>query len=144
MRLLDIGEVSERAGVAPSTLRYYEEIGLIASVTRHGLRRQFGPEVLLQLKLIALGKMAGFSLDTIGAMFGPGGGFELPRDVLLDKAEAIDRQVRELAALAETLRHIARCKAPSHLECPSFRKLLAAAGRDGTPAKMRRFKAEPA
>ncbi|MCX5478218.1 helix-turn-helix domain-containing protein [Kaistia geumhonensis] len=143
MHLLDIGEVAARAGVAPSTLRYYEEIGLIASVSRHGLRRQFGPEVLLQLKLIALGKMAGFPLETIGAMFGSAGGFELPRDRLLDKAEAIDLQVRELAALAETLRHIARCKAPSHLECPSFRKLLAAAGRDETPGKgNRRFSAE--
>ena len=38
MRDLDIGEVGRRAGVPPSTLRYYEEKGLIRSVGRRGLR----------------------------------------------------------------------------------------------------------
>ena len=37
MKLLDIGEVARRSGVSVSTLRYYEEIGLIESVGRHGL-----------------------------------------------------------------------------------------------------------
>ena len=49
MKFLDIGEVAARTGIKPSALRYYEEAGLIASVSRHGLRRQFPPEVLLQL-----------------------------------------------------------------------------------------------
>ncbi|WP_260440806.1 MerR family DNA-binding transcriptional regulator, partial [Pseudomonas aeruginosa] len=39
MRQLDIGEVARRSGVPASTLRYYEEKGLIASSGRHGLRR---------------------------------------------------------------------------------------------------------
>ena len=70
MKFLDIGEVAQRSGLKPSTLRYYEEAGLIASVTRIGLRRQFPAEVLLQLKLIAMGKSAGFSLEEIAGMFG--------------------------------------------------------------------------
>ena len=41
MELLDIGEVSAQSGVKPSALRYYEEAGLISSVARHGLRRQW-------------------------------------------------------------------------------------------------------
>ena len=49
MKLLDIGEVSARTGLPASALRYYEEIGLISSVSRHGLRRQFAPEAVLQL-----------------------------------------------------------------------------------------------
>lgn len=125
MKFLDIGEVAARSGIKPSALRYYEEAGLIRSVTRHGLRRQFPPEVLLQLKLILLGKNAGFSLDEIGAMFGRDGLPDLQRSAFTDKADAIDRQIAELQALSETLRHIAHCPAPSHLECPSFRTLLA-------------------
>ncbi|MGH1454563.1 MAG: MerR family DNA-binding transcriptional regulator [Paracoccaceae bacterium] len=35
MKLLDIGEVSRKAGIPASTLRYYDEIGLSSSV---GLR----------------------------------------------------------------------------------------------------------
>ena len=33
MKMMDIGEVARRAGVQPSTLRYYEEIGLAEKVT---------------------------------------------------------------------------------------------------------------
>ena len=60
MKLLDIGEVAAKSGLQPSALRHYEEAGLIAPVARHGLRRQFEPQVLMQLKLIAMGKSAGF------------------------------------------------------------------------------------
>lgn len=124
MKFLDIGEVAEKSGIKPSALRYYEEAGLIQSVARHGLRRQFPPEVLLQLKLIVLGKSAGFSLTQIGEMFGTNGLPDLPRAVFHEKANAIDRQISELTTLRDTLRHIADCPAPSHMECPSFKKLI--------------------
>lgn len=132
MKFLDIGEVAARTGIKPSALRYYEEAGLIASVSRHGLRRQFPPEVLLQLKMIAMGKSAGFSLEEIAGMFGRNGLPDLPRDLLRQKAEHIDQQIAELMALRETLRHIADCSAPSHMECPTFRRLMhRAIKRDG-------------
>ncbi|WP_417767591.1 helix-turn-helix domain-containing protein [Stappia sp.] len=129
MKFLDIGEVAERSGMRPSALRYYEEIGLISSIARSGLRRQFPPEVLLQLKLIAMGKSAGFSLDEISGMFGRNGAPDLPRGLLHEKADELDRQIGELAALRDTLRHVADCPAPSHMECPTFRRLVDAAGR---------------
>ncbi|MEX6725372.1 helix-turn-helix domain-containing protein [Parapedomonas caeni] len=131
MKFLDIGEVSARSGVKPSALRYYEDIGLIASVSRHGLRRQFGAEVLLQLKLIAMGKLAGFALDEIAAMFGKAGAPVLPRAVLHQKADDLDRQIHGLTALRDTLRHVADCPAPSHMECPTFRRLVEVAGKRG-------------
>lgn len=129
MKFLDIGEVSEGSGIRPSALRYYEEVGLISSIARNGLRRQFPPEVLLQLKLIALGKSAGFSLDEISGMFGKNGTPDLPRAVLHEKADELDRQIRGLTALRDTLRHVADCPAPSHMECPTFRRLVNVAGR---------------
>ncbi|SFQ49070.1 helix-turn-helix domain-containing protein [Nitratireductor indicus] len=137
MKFLDIGEVAAQSGVKPSALRYYEEIGLISSVSRHGLRRQFVSEVLLQLNLIAMGKTAGFSLDEIAGMFGRNGMPDLPRDVLHAKADAIDRKILELSALRDTLRHVADCPAPSHMECPTFRRLVSLAG---TPRKTKVFK----
>jgi DNA-binding transcriptional MerR regulator len=128
---LDIGEVSARTGVRPSALRYYEEIGLITSVARHGLRRQFSVEVLLQLRLIAWGQLAGFSLGEIAGMFGRNGAPDLPREVLHEKADRLDRQIRELTALRDTLRHVAECPAPTHMECPTFRRLIETAGQSG-------------
>lgn len=131
MKFMDIGEVAAQSGIKPSALRYYEEAGLIASISRHGLRRQFPPEVLLQLKLIAMGKAAGFSLDEIGAMFGRNRLPNIPRDVIHAKADAIDQKIRELMALRDTLRHVADCPAPSHMECPTFRRLVDVAGKLG-------------
>ena len=129
MKNLDIGEVSAKSGFSPSALRYYEEAGLISSISRHGLRRQFPPEVLLQLRLISMGKSAGFSLEEISGMFGRNGMPDLPRAVLRNKADEIDRKIHELTALRDTLRHVADCRAPSHMECPTFRRLVDVTGK---------------
>ena len=127
MRDLDIGEVAQRAGVPASTLRYYEEKGLIASTGRRGLRRLFGAGVVERLALIALGRAAGFSLDEIALMFASDGKPRIDRQMLAAKADEIDKKVRELTAMRDGLRHAVACKAPSHMECPTFRRLLSAA-----------------
>ncbi len=133
---LDIGEVARRAGVPASTLRFYEEKGLIAATGRRGLRRQYDPAVLERLALIALGRAAGFSLDEIARiMFAPDGQPRIDRQMFASKAEELDRRIQELGVLRDSLRHAAACPAPSHLECPTFRRLLKdAAGGDGMRA----------
>ena len=127
MRDLDIAEVAQRSGIPASTLRFYEEKGLIASIGRRGLRRLFDPGVLEQLALIALGRAAGFSLDEIALMFAPDGRPRINRQMLTAKAEELDRTIRKLSAMRDGLRHAATCRAPSHMECPSFRRFLRAA-----------------
>ncbi|MFY0580733.1 helix-turn-helix domain-containing protein [Cystobacter fuscus] len=127
MKDLDITEVARRSGVPASTLRFYEEKGLIASVGRRGLRRLFEPGVLERLALIALGRAAGFSLEEIALMFAPDGRPRIDRQLLVAKAEQLDRTIRELSAMRDGLRHAAACRAPSHMECPTFRRLLRAA-----------------
>jgi DNA-binding transcriptional MerR regulator len=134
MRNLDIAEVAERSGVPPSTLRFYEEKGLIRSVGRRGLRRTFDPGVLQRLGLIAMGRAAGFSLEEIARMFAPDGRPRIDRQKLSAKAEELDQTIRELTVMRDGLRHAARCTAPSHMECPKFRRMLraAASGAFGT------------
>ena len=134
---MDITEVARRSGVPASTLRFYEEKRLIASIGRHGLRRLFDPGVLERLALIALGRRAGFTLDEIARMFGPDGRPRIDRRMLADKANELDRTIRRLRAIRRTLLHAAACPAPSHMECPTFRRLLraAASGAIGAPAK---------
>ena len=124
---MDIAQVARQSGLPASTLRYYEEKGLIASVGRDGLRRRFAPGVLDQLALIALGQAAGFSLDEIGAMFAPDGRPSIDRRLLAAKADEIDGMVKRLKAMSNGLRHAAECPAPSHAECPTFQRLLRAA-----------------
>ena len=124
MRDLDIGEVAKRAGIPASTLRFYEEKGLVASVGRRGLRRQYDRDVLERLALIALGRSAGFSLDEIARMFAPDGRLQVDRPMLVNKADELDLTIRKLGAMRDGLRHAAACRAPSHMECPTFRRLL--------------------
>lgn len=127
MKDLDIAEVSDRSGVPASTLRFYEEKGLIRSIGRRGLRRVFEPDVLVRLTLIALGQAAGFSLDEIKSMFGPKGVPQINRKMLADKADVLDKSIREMSAMRDGLRHAAVCPAPNHFECPTFRRLIRAA-----------------
>lgn len=136
---LDIAEVAHRAGVPASTLRFYEEKGLIASTGRRGLRRQYDPGVLERLALIALGRTAGFSLDEIAHMFAPDGQPRIDRHMLSDKADELDHRIRELSVLRDSLRHAAACPAPSHLECPTFRRLIDAAASGSVAAPGRRL-----
>jgi DNA-binding transcriptional MerR regulator len=124
---MDIAEVAKRTGVPASTLRYYEKKGLIASTGRQGIRRRFAAGVLDQLALISLGQAAGLSLDEIRAMLLPNGEPNIDRQLLLKKAEEIDALIKRLRAMSHGLRHAAACPAPSHAECPSFKKLLKAA-----------------
>ena len=124
---MDIAEVARQSGVPASTLRFYEEKGLIGSVGREGLRRRFAPGVLDQLALIALGQSAGFSLDEIRGMFSPEGKPSINRKMLAAKAGELDAMIKRLRAMSNGLRHAAACPAPSHAECPTFQRLLKAA-----------------
>lgn len=124
MKQLDIGEVARRSGLPASTLRFYEEKGLIASVGRHGLRRLFGADVLERLALIALGRNAGFALEDMAAWLQAGARPRIDRRRLAAKADELDRTIRRLVAVRDGLRHAATCPAPSHLECPTFQRLL--------------------
>jgi DNA-binding transcriptional MerR regulator len=125
---MDIGKVAKVSKLPVSTLRYYEEKGLIKSVGRHGLRRYFAKDVIETLTLISLGRNAGLSLDEIGEMLLPQG-LKIDRDLLLCKADELDKKIIEMTAMRDGLRHASACKAPNHMECPKFRRLLNVAGK---------------
>nr|WP_206605019.1 helix-turn-helix domain-containing protein [Chimaeribacter arupi] len=126
---MDIGDVAARSGLTPATLRFYEEKGLIRSVGRHGLRRQYRADVLPLLALIVLGQRAGFSLLEIAAMLGNERAPVLDRAQLAAKADEVDQQIRHLEKVRDGLRHAAACPASGHLLCPLFNRLLRAARR---------------
>ena len=138
---LDITEVARATGVAASTLRFYEEKGLIESIGRRGLHRLFKADVLEQLALIGLGRAAGFSLEEIALMFGPDGRPRIDRRALSAKADEIDATLEKLVKMRDGLRHAAACRAPSHMECPTFQRLLRAVmlrtSREARPSRSR-------
>ena len=119
--MIDIAEVALRSGLPASTLRYYEEQGLISSIGRRGLRRLFEPAVLGRLALISLGRTAGFSLDEIASMVGSGGQPNIDRTILAAKADELDAKIswfRDILALqlccpSSSCRSSPRCSASS-------------------------------
>lgn len=127
-KVLDIGEVAKKSGLPVSALRFYEERGLIRSIGRKGLRRLFDAAALERLAIIALGRNAEFSLEEIAAMFTPGG-LKIDRKGLSNKADHLDKKIKQMIAIRDGLRHAAECKAPSHLECPKFQRLMVVAGK---------------
>jgi len=119
--------------MAPSTLRHYEHEGLIESLDRKGLRRQYPVDVLQTLAVVAICQEAGFSLAEIGALLSTRGGrgwkalAEAKRDELRTRAW-------HLAAVADQLDHALACPSPNVFDCEHFQAVLAAAlpvgGRD--------------
>ncbi|MGR0278676.1 helix-turn-helix domain-containing protein [Marinomonas dokdonensis] len=124
---MEISQVAKQSGVPASTLRFYEEKGLIHSIGRRGIRRVFGANVFERLELIALGRAAGFSLEEIAGILGSHGKPSIDRDLLLNKADELDTTIKQLTAMRDGLKHAAACTAPSHLECPRFRRLMSLA-----------------
>jgi DNA-binding transcriptional MerR regulator len=135
--LLDIAQVAQRSGTPASALRFYEEKGLIASIGRRGLRRLFEGSVLERLALIALGRVAGFSLDEIGGMLAADGP-RIDRKTLRAKADELDLRIERLTAMRDGLRHAAACPAPTLMECPKFCRIVRLAGAGKLKDKGRR------
>lgn len=70
---LSISEIARRAGVATSTVRYYDRLGLVAAAERDGNGRRYHPDVLKRLFIIRYFQQAGFSLaETVQLLDGAG------------------------------------------------------------------------
>ena len=135
MKEMGIGEVARRSGLPASTLRYYEEKGLIRSIGRRGLSRVFRADVLQRLALIALGQSADLSLDDLVAMLDAEGQPDIDRQRLNEKADELDRTIERLGVIRDKLRRVACCPAARPIECSTFQKILSVVGTRGIKRK---------
>ena len=72
----------------------------------------------------------------MSGMFAPDGRPRIDKRLLVAKADELDRTIRKLSAIREGLRHAAVCRAPSHMECPTFQRILrTTAARKPRPAR---------
>jgi DNA-binding transcriptional MerR regulator len=124
--LLDIGEVATRSGMAASALRFYEREEIIASVDRKGLRRQFRPDVLITLAVVAMCRRAGFSLAEIKELLATGGR-PAWKSFAARKRDELRAQAEHLGALADQLDHALQCPSHNVFDCEHFRAALVGA-----------------
>lgn len=98
---LRIGQVAERLGLNPKTIRYYEEIGLLPPAERSasGYRR-YGAQDVERLGFIRRAKALGLSLDEIHDIISAQGTAEPPCAQVLamvdNKTREIDERIQEL------------------------------------------------
>jgi DNA-binding transcriptional MerR regulator len=121
--LLDIGDVAARSGLAASALRYYEHEGIIASIERKGLRRQFHRDVLTTLAVVALCRRAGFTLEETRTVLATGGDAEW-KTFAARKRDQLRAQAAHLGAMADQLDHALGCPSANVFDCEHFRAAL--------------------
>jgi len=121
MAQMSISMVTQQTGVRPSTLRYYEEIGLLCPIGRVGGRRQYDESVLQRLALIHTGQQAGFTLAELGILLknvlesesGGAGWHELVER----KLQEMDALLRNVESMKRLLQDITDCDDDSLAEC---------------------------
>jgi DNA-binding transcriptional MerR regulator len=119
--LLDIAEVAERSGQAPSALRFYEKRGLIAAAGRNGLRRTYRPDVLDRLAFVACARGAGFTIAEIARFLQATPDDADLRARMTAKASDIEEDIGRLTRMRDGLRHAATCTHRPLAECPDFK-----------------------
>ena len=122
--MIDIATLAKQTGIPAHTLRYYETRGLIAPVSRSGLKRVFADDVVLKLQLIQLGQQVGMSLDDINLAFGLNADMAVKRSALAQQAATVATQIRQLQTIQTLLQHLLACPHEQHLDCPEFLALL--------------------
>ncbi|HEV2252713.1 MAG TPA: MerR family transcriptional regulator [Streptosporangiaceae bacterium] len=131
--LLSIGEVARRTGRRPSSIRYYEQIGLLPAAARVAGRRVYGQDALRTLAVIETGQRAGLSLEEIKALLAASpddtATVERLREIAQRKLPEITALIERSQLVREWLECAARCECPSLDQCPLFDD----AGRDGRP-----------
>jgi DNA-binding transcriptional MerR regulator len=109
-----IGETAERTGFSASALRYYEGIGLVEPWSRTDAGyRLYDEASIARLAFIARAKQLGCSLDEITDLVGIWEGERCGpvqkrfHELVTAKLAAAERQIAELTALTDQLRHAA-------------------------------------
>lgn len=121
MAEISINQVTQQTGVRPSTLRYYEEIGLLRPIRRVSGRRQYDESVLQRLALIHTGQQAGFTLAELGILLNnvldpesDGVGWH---DLVDRKLKEMDALLHNIESMKRLLKDIMDCDDDSLAEC---------------------------
>ena len=126
-RLLPIGELASRAGVATSALRYWEELGLLPAPARISGQRRYPESAVALVGVILLLRDVGFSLAEQKALIGSRGvALDEWRRLARGKLAELDEQIVKARSAREAIEHALRCPHEDILQCPNFGSLITA------------------
>lgn len=122
-RLLSIGELAERTGVATTALRYYDELGLVQPAARASGRRRYAASAVAEVGVIAFLREVGFSLAEVGSLVA-GGERRSWREIVDHKLVELADQQHRLDVARAALEHARRCPAGEPLRCSRFWSII--------------------
>ena len=126
-QLLTIGELARRTRLAPSALRYYEELGLLAPARRVSGQRRYPPSAVEVVGVILSLRDVGFSLaETRTLMASRAESPAAWRELVRRKVAELDEQIAKAGAARVALDHALRCRQQDVLECPNFWNVVGA------------------
>jgi DNA-binding transcriptional MerR regulator len=117
---MSIGEVAAEAGVRPSTLRYYESIGLLPAPLRVSGRRRYEPSILQRLEIIRTAQQAGFTLAELRVLFDdilPNTSSARWHDLIQVKLAELNRLLLNVQSMKALLEDIMRCDGDALEDC---------------------------
>ena len=121
---MTIGAVAALTGKQASSIRYYEQIGLLPPAPRVSGRRVYGPGTVRTLAVIETGQRAGLTLDEIKALLSASpddhAAIERLREVAARKLPEITALIERSEIVRGWLDSAARCECPSLDQCPLF------------------------
>ena len=121
---MTIGEVAALSGRRPSSIRYYEQIGLLPPAARANGRRVYGPDTVRTLAVIETGQRAGLTLGEIRALLAAApddqAAIERLREVAVRKLPQVKELIERTEIVRDWLEAAARCECPSLDKCPLF------------------------
>jgi DNA-binding transcriptional MerR regulator len=123
MKDLPIGEAARQSGVKVPTIRYYEQIGLLAVPPRsEGNRRQYGGDYLRRLAFIRHARELGFEIEAIRTLLTlqdqPGQSCMAADEIARARLGEVEQRIASLTALkAELKRMVASCAHGTVDEC---------------------------
>jgi MerR family redox-sensitive transcriptional activator SoxR len=117
-----IGEVAEEAGLRPSAIRYYEEIGLLPEPDRVSGQRVYETAVFRRLALIDVSQRAGLNLDEIRELLDAGTEPISPRiqELAAKKLPEVEALIERAEAMRDWLKTAEGCGCESIDECGLF------------------------
>jgi MerR family transcriptional regulator, redox-sensitive transcriptional activator SoxR len=122
--LLTIGDVSRMAGKAASSVRYYENIGLIPAPVRISGRRRYPAAILRTLAVIETAQGAGLTLEEIRSLLTASpddmAATERLRQIAVRKLPDIHALIERAELVRGWLEAAAACTCPSLDDCPLF------------------------
>jgi DNA-binding transcriptional MerR regulator len=133
-----IGDIARRTGIAATTIRYYETLGLLTPPVRtSGGYRKYGESTVDDLQFIKKAQALGFSLDEVGEILKLSRSGETPCTHVLHLAQrhlaAVGERIRQLTRFRDQLSaEITKWDGPAQADCQGYCQIIANADIDTT------------